>query len=179
MALRFKVNGTTIYPIVNTTITERVGTFSDGTLPLEMTSVRQCFLPMSQLTIEDTVTNSKWVYVILADDVERVSKNEEIAYRHNLTIRSGAYEGTKHILRNTVFSQPKAREYKAQLNFSVCAIAENGSYINSTTDFLLADFVQDKRQYSWKDIGLNKRVKISNIKCVSRQKLIALEIAMI
>ena len=82
MALVFKVNDTRIYPIVNTTITERVGTFSDGSLPLEISNIRECFIPMSQLTIEDTETNSKWFYVIVADDVERVSKSNELCYRH-------------------------------------------------------------------------------------------------
>ena len=40
MALQFKIGATRIYPIVNTTITERVGTFSDGTLPLELSTVK-------------------------------------------------------------------------------------------------------------------------------------------
>ena len=172
MALVFKVGITTIYPIVNTTITERVGTFSDGTLPLEITNVKECFLPMSKLTIEDTQTNSKWVYVIVADDVEVITKTGTIYYRHNLTVRSGIYESTKHILRNTIFSQPKSREYVAKLNFCVCAKAsvedDTTVYIDDTTDFLLADYEEDKRQYSWEDIKLNRRVKIANVKCVCK-----------
>jgi len=172
MALNFKVGITTIYPVVNTTITERVGTFSDGTLPLEISNVKECFLPMSKLTIEDTTTNSKWVYVIVADDVEVITKTGTIYYRHNLTVRSGAYESTKHILRNTVFSQPKSREYVAKLNFCVCAKGtvedDTTIYVNGSTDFLLADYEEGKRQYAWENVKLNKRVKISNVKCICK-----------
>ena len=172
MALSFKINGTQIYPIVNTTITERVGTFSDGTLPLELSSIKDCFIPMSKLVIEDTSTSSKWVYVIVADNVEVVTKTGTIYYRHNLTVRSGIYESTKHILRNTIFSQPKSREYVAKLNFCVCAKGsdEGGTtvYIDGTTDFLLTDYEEGKRQYSWEDIKLNRRVKIANVKCVCK-----------
>lgn len=158
MALVFKVNDTRIYPIVNTTITERVGTFSDGSLPLEISSVRECFLPMSQLTIEDTETNSKWFYVIVADDVERVSKSNELCYRHNLTVRSGIYESKKHILRNTVFSQPP-RISKATCNQMLVA----PMLFNSTeVCFFYPDGTDDKCSHF--DLKLSKRTKIASAK---------------
>ena len=158
MALVFKVNDTRIYPIVNTTITERVGTFSDGSLPLEISNVRECFIPMSQLTIEDTETNSKWFYVIVADDVERVSKSNELCYRHNLTVRSGIYETKKHILRNTVFSQPP-RISKATCNQMLVA----PTLFNSTeVCFFYPDGTDDKCSHF--DLKLTKRTKIASAK---------------
>lgn len=157
MALVFKVNGTTIYPIVNTTITERVGTFSDGSLPLEITNVRECFLPMSKLTIEDTVTNSKWLYIILADDVERVAKNQTYSYRHNLSIRSGIYESTKHILRNTVFSQPNRRV--RLLANQMVAMPE---LYTDNAPFYFPENESGKDNYSHIDLKVNRRTKFAS-----------------
>ena len=156
MELEFRLNGTQIYPIVNSTINERVGTFSDGTLPLELNNVESAFLPMSSLTITDTSTNSVWNFVVVADDVERVNKVKPFLYRHNLTIRSGIYQATKHLLRNTIFSQPP-RKMKSTFNQLV---AFNGAYLSSTP-FFYPETESGKQNYVSTSIKLNSRSKIS------------------
>jgi len=156
MALNFRLNGEQIYPIVNTTITERVGTFNDGSLPLELSNIKGCFLPMAELSITDTETNSKWLYVVLADDVETVTKMGTIYYRHNLTVRSGIYESKKHILRNTNFTQPP-RILKATTNQ---LLAWKGTFDN-TIPFLYPESQSGKDNYSHFDIQVNSRTKIS------------------
>ncbi|MBO7695505.1 MAG: hypothetical protein J6T10_23000 [Methanobrevibacter sp.] len=156
MALNFRLNGEQIYPIVNTTITERVGTFSDGSLPLELSNIKGCFLPMAELSITDTENNSKWLYVVLADDVETVTKMGTIYYRHNLTVRSGIYETKKHILRNTSFTQPP-RILKATTNQ---LLAWKGAFISSTP-FFYPESQSGKDNYSHFDIQVSSRTKIA------------------
>lgn len=157
MALEFRIGGTRIYPTVNTTITERIGTFSDATLPLELTSVKDLFLPMSKLEITDTSTSSKWVFVILADDVEVVKKTDPVLYRHNLTVRSGIYEATKHLMRNSIFSQP-LKSVKAVCNQALAY--PNAWY--SGTPFFYPDTENGKDNYSHIDLKVNKRTKFLN-----------------
>lgn len=156
MALSFKLNGTKIYPVVNTTITERIGTFSDGTLPLEISNVKNAFLPMSKLVIEDSVTSSKWEFVVVNDDVEIVKKINPVMYKHNLVVRSGIYESTKHLLRNNVFSQPP-RLLKGICHQMLGAV----SNFTSSTDFIFPIKDASKDSYSHIDINLSSRHKIA------------------
>lgn len=156
MALQFKIGATRIYPIVNTTITERVGTFSDGTLPLELSTVKYAFLPMSKLTITDTDTNSVWNFVVISDDVETITKIGTTYYRHNLTVRSGIYEATKHLLRNTSFSQPP-RKVKLKAN----QLVAYPQAFTTITPFFYPETESGKDNYSHIDLHTNSRVKFS------------------
>lgn len=158
MALEFRINGTRIYPTVNTTITERVGTFSDGTLPLELSNIKDLILPMSNLEIKDTSTNSKWNFVVVADDVEIIKKTTPMLYRHNLTVRSGIYEATKHLMRNSIFSQP-LKTMKAYANKAL-GYAHNYS---SSTEFWHADTEAGKDNYSHIDLRVNNKTKFAGL----------------
>lgn len=104
MALKFYLNNTEIHAETNTTLVQRVGTFDDGTLPLEITNVKNAILPMTELKIENGT--DKWLFVVISDSVEVVEKTTPL-YKHNLVVKSKQYELTKHILRNNEFSQPK------------------------------------------------------------------------
>lgn len=164
MALEFLLNGTQIYPTVNSTITERIGTFSDATLPLEINNIKNPFLPMSHLQIRNTDENN-WNFVVVADDVETISKDGSL-FRHNLTIRSAAYENTKHILRNTRFSQPPLMEKSCELNFLLSTCAGNGNPDLSGDVYIHLPAVSTGKNYSSRDLKLNKRTKISGLKIV-------------
>jgi len=154
MALEFYLNGTQIYPIVNTTITERIGTFSDATLPLEINNIKSPFLPMSQLQIRNT-GEGNWNFVIVSDEVETASKDGTL-FKHNLTVRSGIFEATKHVLRNTVFSQPP----KVLKGICHQMMGIETTY-NSTTDFRFPIQDASKDSYSHLDINLSSRHKIA------------------
>lgn len=158
MALEFYLNGTQIYPIVNSTITERIGTFSDASLPLEISNIKNSFLPMSHLQIRSTGEDN-WNFVVVADDVETISKDGKL-FRHNLTIRSGIYENTKHILRNTRFSQPQ-RILKGSCNF-ILAMYIGAIFDDAPWEVPKAVFGKDN--YAHNDIHLNSRMKIASVK---------------
>lgn len=158
MALEFYLNGTQIYPIVNATITERIGTFSDATLPLEINNIKSPFLPMSHLQIRNT-DEDNWNFIVISDEVETVSKGGTL-FKHNLTIRSGVYENTKHILRNTRFSQPP-HILKGSCNFIVAMY--NGAIMDDAP-WEIPKFVFGKDNYAHNDIKANSRMKIASAK---------------
>lgn len=167
MAINFYLNEIQVNAETNTTLTDKIGTFDEGVLPLEISNVKNAILPMTNLRIYSTITGDNWYFVVISDDVEVVSKTKPILYKHNLVVRSKEYKLTKHILRNNEFSQPKDRENNAKINFCVFATEK----ATATTEFSYPPTVKGKFGYSFKNIQMNSRTKVSDAKLKISSKL--------
>ena len=114
MALKFYINSIAdtnqINVQTNSAVTENIGTFDNGVLPLEWNDNPHAILPNAKLFIVDTSNNDTWCFIVIADDVSVVKKGSNTIYQHNLTISQNTNELTKHIIRNHIFSQPANRK---------------------------------------------------------------------
>lgn len=117
--MTIKINGTTIdsevLPINKPSLDETLETFS---FALKSTDNVEPYAPMQDVEIT-TDSNEKIYLVIVSDSVEPFSLNPVI-YKHNITCIENTRKLSKHIVRNSVFSQPARTEKKGFFNLSSC-----------------------------------------------------------
>ena len=114
-----KINGTTVdsevLPINKPTLDETLETFS---FALKSTTLDTPYAPMQEVEIttdDDEVIN----LLIASDTVEPFSLNP-ITYKHNITCIENTRKLSKHIVRNSVFTQPAYLSKESYNAVNVC-----------------------------------------------------------
>lgn len=117
MALKFYLNDVEINVDTNSSMTfTQDKSLDGGSFPLEWNQTKNCIFPGTKLKIVNTSTNETIVFEVLKDEVEIISRRDDVKYLHHLSVTQNTHDLSKHLVRNTVFSQPLKDSKQALLS---------------------------------------------------------------
>lgn len=125
-----KVRGT-VMPINKPTLDETLETFS---FALVSNTNAEPYEPMTDVTFEDD-SGRRTGFVITIDNIELFSNNP-VRYKHNITCVQSTRKLSKHLIRNSVFTQP-ANPLKSSFTATSVCISHGTSRVDPDAVFSL------------------------------------------
>jgi len=110
--MKFYLNNQQVQVEVSPTITRaKDGTLASASVVLKANNVKNPYAPMQSFRIETENTNNDIYYYVVNSDSVSIFSLDPLTYKHNLSLIDSRKLLSKHIVRNSSFSQP-ASKYK-------------------------------------------------------------------
>lgn len=159
MTFYILINGTyeQVYVEIEPKLTKALDTTNDSfSCTLKANEIALPYEPMTKFKIVDD--NNETTIMWITNDTVEVFSQYPLAYKHTLTLVQHRYFLNKHLVRNTVFNQPKLKRQKLYTSIS---LDYNQSYGEGVMYAAIPR--SDGRPQIWYDtIPLNKHSKIKS-----------------
>ena len=128
MKLHFYLNEQEVRVATNSAVTEvQDSTLDSGSITLAFNNREKPYAPFTKFRIYDENTDESLNFVIIEDNVERVSKVEDI-FLHTFLLAQNTSELNSRQIRNSSFAQPTYRRKTIVTNSSGVCRVENNTY---------------------------------------------------
>lgn len=160
--MQFYINSTEVYVLVNPQLNATFDrTLDDCTVVLRANGIKNPFTPMQLFKI---VNGTEKILFYIATDTVSLFSVDPLQYTHTIVLTQNIRKFSKHLLRNSVFSQPAQPYKKAFLSYpNVAKMSVSGGFAS----------VYDKLTYEtgtpteWNEplfLGTKERIKSAKIK---------------